>query len=193
MTATLAERFRRIAALDVHYEGGEADAGAAGPGGDETIAWAAAAVFDRIDAAEAVETARLARRVAAAYEPGAFYKRELPALLDVVGALAAPPDLVIVDGCATLGESALPGLGWRLWDALGRAAPVIGVAKSRYRGAPETTELRRGGSKTPLFVTAAGLEQAEALALIAAMHGFHRLPTLLARADQLSRGGAGGV
>lgn len=175
----------RLAAFDVHYEAIESD-GAAGQSGE--CAWAAALVFESWESAAVIEAVRISAPTEAGYEPGAFYKRELGPLLACVRALAAPLDLAIVDGYATLGVEERPGLGWRLWDALGRGVPVIGVAKTRYRDGTEASALRRGRARTPLFVTAVGVEPAAARAWIAAMHGPHRLPTLLRRVDQLSRG-----
>ena len=45
----------------------------------------------------------------------------------------------------------------------------------------------RGGSKRPLYLTAAGIDVKQAAALVKSMHGGHRVPALLKRADQLSR------
>ena len=48
----------------------------------------------------------------------------------------------------------------------------------------------RGDSSRPLFVTAAGMNPHGAAELVRGMHGPHRVPTLLKRADQLARGHA---
>ncbi len=63
---------------------------------------------------------------------------------------------------------------------------MIGVAKTRFAGA-EAVAILRGRSHQPLFVTAAGLDARRAAELVRGMHGPHRLPTLLKRADQLAR------
>lgn len=123
---------------------------------------------------------------AAEYEPGSFYTRELPCLLAVL-APCAGLRAIVVDGFVWLGEGR-PGLGARLYEALGAKAPVIGVAKNPFRGAP-AIEVRRGGSVRPLFVTAVGLETPEAAAWVEAMHGPHRIPTLLRAVDRLCRDG----
>ena len=78
-------------------------------------------------------------------------------------------------------------LGARLWDALEGRVPVIGVAKSRYQGTPVETELLRGASRRPLFITALGMPLDEAKMLINRINGKHRIPTLLKRVDQLCR------
>jgi deoxyribonuclease V len=86
-----------------------------------------------------------------------------------------------------LGTPPRDGLGAVLWDKLGRATPVIGVAKTRFAGAPPETELLRGESARPLFVTAAGMPLEQARSHIRAMAGAYRLPEMLRRVDGLSR------
>lgn len=123
----------------------------------------------------------------ASYEPGAFYKRELPCLLrlleDVEGAL----DAVVIDGYVTLGAEAAPGLGWHLHESLGGSIPVVGVAKSEFAGTPEDCRVFRADSRQPLFVTAIGMPLAQAKAHVAGMHGRYRLPTMLKLADRAGR------
>ena len=46
----------------------------------------------------------------------------------------------------------------------------------------------RGSSARPLWVSAIGIDATYAATLVAAMHGPHRLPTLMVRADHLARG-----
>lgn len=163
-----------IAALDAHYD----EAARAGSG--------AAVVFrhwdDAVPAAEYSATCSPIEP----YEPGEFYKRELPCLLAVLAKVREPLEVVVVDGYVTLGSR--PGLGQRLWEALGGKTAVVGVAKSRFHSAA-ATEVLRGRSRTPLLVTAAGIGPAEAAAAIARMAGEFRLPLLLKRADQLARCG----
>ena len=117
------------------------------------------------------------------YEPGAFYRRELPCLL---GVLARGPraDIVVVDGYVWLGGGA-PGLGAHLHAALGGV--VVGVAKTRFAGATDAVAVCRGGSRDPLYVSAEGMTAAEAAASVAAMHGPYRIPTLLKQVDMLAR------
>jgi len=122
----------------------------------------------------------------APYEAGQFYKRELPCLLPLVEQAISLHGVtcVIVDGYVDLG--ARPGLGRHLFDALGGQLPVIGVAKTRFMDA-NAIAVHRGGSKNPLFVTAAGMEVAEAAAGVHNMHGAHRVPLLLKQVDRLAR------
>jgi deoxyribonuclease V len=123
----------------------------------------------------------------APYEPGSFYKRELPCLLAVLAAAGEPLACAVVDGYVRLDRDGRPGLGARLHEALGGATPVVGVAKKRFGDGAFAERVLRGGSATPLWVTAAGLSDAEAAAHVRAMHGPYRVPTLLTRADRLCR------
>ena len=126
------------------------------------------------------------------YEPGQFYKRELPCLLAVLARAreSSPIDLVVIDGYVWLGDETRPGLGARLYEALGKEVPVVGVAKTRFASCRVAVPVVRGvGVKSPLYVTAAGVDVAEAARLVGGMHGGHRLPTLLRQVDALCRGG----
>ncbi len=122
------------------------------------------------------------------YVSGQFFRRELPCLLAVLRALDEPPRVIIIDGYVWLGDERRPGLGAYLYEALGRQAPVIGVAKTEFHGARLAHPIVRGGSISPLYVSAAGMDLSDAAHYIHAMHGKFRIPTLLRRADQLSRG-----
>lgn len=107
-------------------------------------------------------------------------------MLRALEALATVPEIVIVDGHAWLGPDK-PGLGARLLAAEPRLRTVIGVAKTRYAGAPAEAVLR-GTSATPLWVDEAGVTVGAA-ARVASMHGPHRMPTMLRLVDQLCRRG----
>jgi deoxyribonuclease V len=74
-----------------------------------------------------------------------------------------------------------------LYEALAKTVAVIGVAKTQFQSASTAAAVMRGGSRRPLFVTAAGMELAVAARCIQTMHGPHRLPTLLKRVDRLCR------
>jgi deoxyribonuclease V len=123
---------------------------------------------------------------AASYEPGQFYLREMPYLIDLVRRLPALPDVLVVDGFVWLGPG-IPGLGARLYEALHRRVAVVGVAKRPYRDHSMAAAVVRGKSRQPLFVSAVGMELAAAAQGVARMHGPYRIPTLLKRADRLSR------
>jgi len=165
-----------IAALDVAY----------GPRG----AAAACVLFPSF--ADAVETASHVAHVAdvAPYEPGAFYRRELPCLRAVLALVTVPLDVIVVDGFVWLSADGRPGLGAHLFEALGRRGAVVGVAKTSFAGSGFAAPVLRGQSVKPLFVTAAGVETSVAAAWIQGMHGAHRVPTLLGRVDRLCRDAA---
>ena len=121
----------------------------------------------------------------AAYEPGSFFRRELPAMRAV---LAGVPDLglLLVDGYVDLDPDGRPGLGAHVRNETGIA--VIGVAKTAFRSATHAALVHRGVATRPLYVTAAGLGLEQAAGLVAAMAGPYRLPDALRRVDRLSRG-----
>lgn len=165
-----------IAALDVHYD--EAS----------KTATAAAVVVESWEDAEPVAEYTASCTFSEPYVPGEFFKRELPCLLAVLEKVRETLNVIVIDGYVTLGDK--PGLGMRLWEALPTKVPIVGVAKTRFHSAA-AIEISRGESKTPLFITAVGIELADAAEGIREMHGPFRIPTLLKRADQLARGGAG--
>lgn len=151
-------------------------------------AFAACVLFrDWSDAEPASEAVTHLDRVEA-YQPGQFFRRELPCLLAVLGSLAERPEVVVIDGYVWLGDEHDPGLGAHLYEAMGRQVPVIGVAKTKFLRAQSVQEIRRGGSAVPLYVTATGVELSWAADQIRAMHGPYRIPTLLKRVDHLCRG-----
>jgi len=162
-----------IACLDVHYRG--------------ATAAAACVLFENWTDAEPAQVIVERMEPPAQYEPGKFYKRELPCLLKVLERAKEPLAAVIVDGYVWLGGPEKPGLGAYLHKALGGAVPVIGVAKSRFRGAGSAETIFRGGSRRPLYVSAVGIDPLAAAERIRSMHGPFRIPTLLNRADRLSR------
>jgi deoxyribonuclease V len=121
----------------------------------------------------------------APYEPGQFFRRELPPIQAVLSGVAGL-GLLIVDGYVDLDPHGRKGLGAHAHAALG--VPVIGVAKSPFAAATHAAAVRRGTSARPLYVTAAGLPVSDAAELIRRMPGRFRLPDPLRRADALSRG-----
>jgi deoxyribonuclease V len=139
---------------------------------------------DEHPAAERVE--RIAR--VEPYEPGQFYRRELPCLLAVLGTVAEGLEAVVIDGYVWLHDETTPGLGGHLYEALGRAVPVVGVAKTCFLSATAARPVLRGGSARPLYVTAVGVSADEAASRVRDMHGPYRIPALLKRVDQLCRG-----
>jgi deoxyribonuclease V len=166
-----------LAALDVCY----------GPGAAGEEAAAACVLFHAWTDPREAGTHVVRVRDVAPYEPGAFYRRELPCLLAALAAVGAPVSAVVIDGYVWLSAAGRPGLGAHLFEALGRATPVIGVAKTSFTGSAFAEPVLRGGSARPLYVTAAGAVAADAARWIGEMAGPHRVPTLLKRVDRLCR------
>jgi deoxyribonuclease V len=166
-----------VAFTDVHYDAGGSDGATAAcvVAADWT---SSAAREEHVVAIESVNP----------YRAGAFFERELPCLVRVLALLSASVQVVVVDGYVELDERGAPGLGAHLHDSLGGRVAVVGVAKTSFRGATFATEVLRGTSRSPLYVTARGIATAEAARLVRTMHGPHRLPTLITRVDHLARG-----
>lgn len=120
----------------------------------------------------------------APYEPGSFWKRELPPLLSLISSINHGVDLIVIDGYVQLGNH--PGMGARLSKALDGVVPVVGIAKTRFAGA-NGTEVLRGQSTKPLIVTSIGIDELLVANEIRLMHGPFRIPTLLKTVDHLSR------
>jgi deoxyribonuclease V len=156
-------------------------------GYDEKTARVACVTFERWDDLSASHEFVLDTAGVQPYEPGQFYQRELPSLLSILKRLPTRPEIVVIDGYVWLDEEGRMGLGAHLFEALGKTIPIIGVAKTRFATATNAIEVLRGTSARPLYVTAAGIGQVEAADSIRRMHGDNRIPTLLKRADQLSR------
>ncbi len=161
-----------FAAVDVHYP----------PSGGARAALVASsdAAFSSITYQKTVFVAEVA-----AYQPGSFYKRELPPLRAVLAGLD-DVGLLVIDGYVDLDPAGRPGLGAHVHEEFG--IPVIGVAKTRFASATHAVPVLRGTAARPLYVTAAGLPAAEAAELIRAMAGKFRLPGALRRVDALARG-----
>jgi deoxyribonuclease V len=130
---------------------------------------------------------------AASYEPGRFFERELPCIMALLQSHQLQPACVLVDGYVFLDGQSEPGLGKHLFDALRGQASVIGVAKTSFRLIGLDHWVLRGDSKRPLYVTCVGEDLANAKAAVAAMHGPHRIPSLLKLVDQLCRGRVAGA
>lgn len=122
------------------------------------------------------------------YRPGEFYRREMPLLQSVLRMLPERPAIIVVDGYVWLDEDGRRGLGAHLFEALGGKVAVVGVAKTRFADGQQYVErVLRGGSTSPLYVTTAGLTLSEAASGVKRMHGDHRIPTLVGRADSVAR------
>ncbi len=169
----MTQAHRLFAALDVAYTDGRA--------------YGACVTFQDWRSSAPLSVITAETPVSAAYEPGAFFKRELQVLVTLLNGLHPEPTHILVDGYAHFGGPAKPGLGARLRAALEDRPAIVGVAKSPLSGDDWSERAIRGKSAKPLFVTSAGMAEAEAAAGVCAMHGAHRIPTLLALADRIAR------
>lgn len=124
---------------------------------------------------------------AADYEPGKFYLRELPFLLDALKDFDLTEiNAIVVDGYVYLDASGRLGLGGHLYQALREQIPVIGVAKNYFRDTNAEAVIR-GESNKPLYVTAYGMTQQTAAEHLRTMSGPYRMPTILAQVDQATK------
>jgi len=153
-----------------------------------TSASAACALALAWDAATPAQVLTWRQGAAAGYEPGSFYKRELPLLLAVLGQVKGALRAVVIDGYVWLDGQRRPGLGAILHEALPEPIPVVGVAKTRFGDASAwCIPVERGSSRRPLFVTAVGVAALDAASCIRSMHGRHRMPSLLQLVDREAR------
>jgi deoxyribonuclease V len=150
-------------------------------------ALAAAILFENWSDGVATRAVTLPIATVAPYEPGAFYKRELPCLLALLESISEPIDLIVVDSFVFLDAQQKHGLGARLYTALEECIPVVGVAKTDFQGAP-SVPVFRGQSQQALFVSSIGCDASQAATWVQNMHGEYRIPTLLKAVDQLARG-----
>lgn len=120
------------------------------------------------------------------YEPGSFYKRELPCILALLKKHQLKPETIVVDGYVYLDVDGKPGLGKRLYDSLDGKIKIVGVAKKAFVGINEEFGIYRGKSSKPLYVTATFCPE-KARECIVSMYGENRIPVLLKRADRLCR------
>ena len=164
-----------IIALDVHYRDG--------------IAKAVGLAFEDWEDREPLRIQENVLGDVAPYEPGQFYKRELPCLLEVLGHFnRSDIELLIVDGYVILDDQGKYGLGGYLFDAFDQQIPVIGVAKRSFKNNRQhVIEVKRGDSENPLYISAIGIDLAEAADRIQQMHGDYRMPDLLRILDQRTK------
>ncbi|PWN65988.1 endonuclease V [Chryseobacterium oncorhynchi] len=145
--------------------------------------------FDNWTSEREIETFTEQTDINSGYESGAFYKRELPCILSLLDKIVLQDDdIIIVDGYVTLDNDGKIGLGGHLYEALKEKFAVVGIAKNEFTTPDfQRRNVFRGESKTPLFITAKGIDVDEVKHSVEQMHGPYRIPTLLKKLDQLSR------
>lgn len=122
----------------------------------------------------------------APYEPGKFYKRELPCILKLLKQVdLSSLEAIVIDGHCYIDNNKSFGLGGYLWEALDKLIPIIGVAKKQFINTEEVSkEILRGESKTLLYVSSIDFELKTAIGKIKDMHGDYRIPTILKLVDR---------
>lgn len=162
-----------LAIIDVAYDG--------------THAYAGAMLIEHWTSATSLCEIVISIESAEDYTPGEFYKKELPPIMAVLAKLKPTPSIVVVDGHTWLNRAqGRKGLGAHVHDALGATIPVVGIAKNAFTES-DAIAVTRGQSKSPLYVTSAGIPMTEAAEHLREMHGEYRIPTQLKAADALCR------
>jgi deoxyribonuclease V len=164
-----------IVAIDVHYK--------------ENTAKAVGALIQNWGDAAAVQHVISYIGSVEEYEPGAFYKRELPCIMDVLNQIdLSAVTYIVVDGFVVLDDMGKPGLGAYVYESLNHKVPVIGVAKSNFhQNLKNVIPVLRGESNNPLYVTAVGIDLQQAAGFIKSMHGEFRLPAVLKEMDRITK------
>lgn len=123
------------------------------------------------------------------YETGAFYKRELPCIIEILKDIdLSIVKYVIIDGYVYLDNHGKAGLGHYVYDFLKGKIPVIGVAKTSFhQNTEKVIPILRGHSQTPLYISSIGIELNEAAENIRLMAGKYRMPTLLKQLDSITK------
>ncbi|MGE6440124.1 endonuclease V [Psychrobacter sp. NPDC078409] len=165
--------------LDVHYkESQEIDA---------ITATVAGIRFEGIEQSRVLSEHIVEVNDVAPYEPGQFYKREMPCLLALINQIKEPFDVIIIDGYVFLDSVGKAGLGKYLYDNLANKKPIIGIAKNHFYDITEDYAVWRGISKHPLYVTSIGIEIKKAKEMISRMDGDNRMPKMVTYVDKLGR------
>jgi deoxyribonuclease V len=123
------------------------------------------------------------------YEPGFFYKKELPCIISLLQKTDLTDiEAILIDGFVVLDDAEKKGLGGYLYEHLQNKIPVIGVAKNPFTQINKNQrEIYRGNSRKPLYVTALGMDLDVAGEQIKKMSGNYRIPDLLKQLDILTK------
>ncbi|MEM7103248.1 MAG: endonuclease V [Bacteroidota bacterium] len=164
-----------ILAIDVHYR--------------ENLAKTVSIAFEDWQDDQPSNIQVLDLPIADDYQPGEFYKRELPCIVEVLTLFDLSfCETIIIDGYVTLSNDGKRGLGAYVFDHLDGKIPVVGVAKKRFHNNDlYVAEVLRGSSANPLFISVAGMALNDAAEKVKTMHGEFRMPTLLKILDQKTK------
>lgn len=161
-----------IACFDVYYKNDQAKA--------------CCIVFKTVPAEKIFSTYCQVIEPVSDYISGEFYRRELPCILRVYEKIREDIDLIIIDGFVTL-KNDKKGLGAHLFESLDKKLPVIGVAKTYFRGCENYVEIYRGKSSKPLYISSIGIDLNYSAEFVKNLNGIYRIPDILKKVDQLSR------
>ncbi|MAX71970.1 MAG: endonuclease V [Flavobacteriaceae bacterium] len=125
------------------------------------------------------------------YEPGQFYKRELPCILQLLKQVELNSlEAIIVDSHVYVDNDKNYGLGGHLWQALDEKIPIIGIAKKAFHNTELVSKpIYRGESQNALYVSSIGVSEDEVLKKIKLLHGKYRIPSILKTLDQITKQG----
>lgn len=162
-------------AVAVHHDGDQARA--------------AAVEFDEWDAREPSRT--FTSRTAPVERPGRgeLDLRDLPCLLQLLREHALKPEVIVLDAAVHLDPAETPGLGRRLYEALGCGTAIVGVSTKSMPAMPAQFEVFREEETRPLIVTCVGIDLGAAKVRVRNMHGKRRVPTLLKLVGRIARNG----
>lgn len=163
-----------ILAIDVHYK--------------ESYAKAVGVLFDWEDESPREIITTIVKEVAE-YEPGQFYKRELPCILELMKQIDLEKvDCIIVDGHVYVDNDKKLGLGGHLYQSLHEKIPIIGVAKKSFINTEKVSfPIFRGESKVPLYVSSIGIGTDTVVEKVQNMYGNFRIPNILKFLDSLTK------
>ncbi|WP_379358323.1 MULTISPECIES: endonuclease V [unclassified Paenibacillus] len=164
-----------IIAVDVYYE--------------EHMAKAVGVIFQHWENAKPLDIVTSYTENPHDYEPGLFYKRELPCIQELLKLTDINQiRTIVVDGYVYLDNDKKYGLGHYVYTHFSEQIPVIGVAKTSFHdNEAYVQKVYRGKSSKPLYVTSVGVELETAAEHIQSMHGEYRFPHLLKLLDQQTK------
>jgi deoxyribonuclease V len=123
------------------------------------------------------------------YESGAFYKRELPCIINIMEFVDLEMvECIVVDSYVYLDDDGKKGLGYYVYEHFEGKIPVIGVAKTSFHNNTKNVRpILRGSSLSPLYVSSIGIDLDVAAQHVVSMAGEFRMPTLLKLLDTLTK------
>ena len=164
-----------IVAIDVHYRENEAKIVCL-----ELDNW-----IDNVSS----KTHIVYKRDVADYESGAFYKRELPCIIEIMEYVDLEMvECIIVDSYVYLDNDGKKGLGCYVFEHFKGEIPVVGVAKTSFHDNTKNVRpVLRGSSASPLYVTSIGMDVDVAVKRVVSMAGEFRMPTILKLLDAMTK------